>query len=311
MISLFSHKSTLVALISVIALIAVSANPAQAIIYRHDVDDSEFLQPEDAYPAVFDVFEKRGGVATLIAPQWAITVGHVGQDIPQGHTVVLAGQSYEVRRVVLHPEWAGNRREMALFELDRPVENVEPLVAYENDDEGGKVVTFVGRGDSGTGLTGAVNKDHKLRAATNRVERVEGGMLVFIFNSPDDDNVTDHEGVSGPGDSGGPAFIDTPDGLRVAGLSVASSGRPPGRYGNTEFYSRVSTDITWIRETLGTTGSPVQNSLENASPANDLDSGNSPKSNIAIYISGVAVLVIVAISTIVWRRKHAQNHGSG
>lgn len=60
--------------------------------------------------------------------------------------------------------------------------------------------------------------------------------------------MTPLEGISGPGDSGGPALIETADGLRVAGLSVASSGRPKGRYGALEFYSRVSPQVTWIRE---------------------------------------------------------------
>ena len=54
------------ALIAVVLMVA-AVSPAHAMIIRHDVDDEEYLQAESAYPAVFDVFEGRGGVATLVA----------------------------------------------------------------------------------------------------------------------------------------------------------------------------------------------------------------------------------------------------
>ena len=37
-------------------LIIVGVSPAYAIVIRHDVDDSHYLQDEDAYPAVFEIF---------------------------------------------------------------------------------------------------------------------------------------------------------------------------------------------------------------------------------------------------------------
>ncbi len=77
-------------------------------------------------------------------------------------------------------------------------------------------------------------------------------MLVFRFDAPGDENVTPLEGISGPGDSGGPAFLETADGLRLAGLSVASSGRPKGRYGVWEFYTRVSPQVQWVWDTTST-----------------------------------------------------------
>jgi hypothetical protein len=157
---------------------------------------------------------------------------------------------------------------MALFQLDRPVQNVDPISLYASSDEQGKIVTFVGRGDSGTGLTGPITTDHKLRAATNRVERVEGDMLVFRFDAPEDENTTPLEGVSGPGDSGGPALIENSGVSKLAGLSVASSGRPPGTYGNLEFYSRVSLDVDWIQEMISSaSGTGSQESSSSRSTA--------------------------------------------
>lgn len=283
----------LIAIFSAVSLALVTANPAQAIIVRHDVDDAEFLQAEGAYPAVFDVFEKRGGVATLVAPNWAITAGHVGKDIKPGHETTIAGQLYSVQQVVLHPKWAAANREMALFQLDRPVQNVEPIRLYDTSDEQGKIVTFVGRGDSGTGLTGPVTTDHKLRAATNRIERVEGDMLVFRFDAPGDENTTPLEGVSGPGDSGGPALIDSSGVTKLAGLSVASSGRPPGTYGNFEFYSRVSIDIDWIQETIASTSGTESGNTSSSESTDAIEVKSVFRLSTLLYAGAIIVAAFI------------------
>jgi hypothetical protein len=301
------HVSHLLAILSTVAVALITVIPAQAIIVRHDVDDADFLQPEDAYSAVFDVFEKRGGVATLIAPNWAITTGHVGQDIKPGHETMIAGQSYSVQQVVLHPKWATENREMALIQLDRPVQYVEPIPLYDTSDEQGKIVTLVGRGDSGTGLTGPITADHRLRAATNRVERVEGDMLVFRFDAPDDENTTPLEGVSGPGDSGGPALIESSGVSKLTGLSVASSGRPPGTYGNLEFYSRVSLDIDWIQETILTAGGTGSQESNSSGSTADIEIKSAFSLTTLLYAGAIIVaafILALIIGVIVTSRRN-------
>jgi hypothetical protein len=301
------HVSHLLAILSTVAVALITVIPAQAIIVRHDVDDADFLQPEDAYSAVFDVFEKRGGVATLIAPNWAITTGHVGQDIKPGHETMIAGQSYSVQQVVLHPKWATENREMALIQLDRPVQYVEPIPLYDTSDEQGKIVTLVGRGDSGTGLTGPITADHRLRAATNRVERVEGDMLVFRFDAPDHENTTPLEGVSGPGDSGGPALIESSGVSKLTGLSVASSGRPPGTYGNLEFYSRVSLDIDWIQETILTAGGTGSQESNSSGSTADIEIKSAFSLTTLLYAGAIIVaafILALIIGVIVTSRRN-------
>ena len=285
--------SYLVAILSAVALVLISANPAQAIIVRHDVDDAEYLQPEGAYPAVFDVFEKRGSVATLFAPNWALTTGHVGQDIKPGHETTIAGQLYSVQQVILHPKWATANREMALIQLDRPVQNVEPIPLYETSDEQGKIVTLVGRGDSGTGLTGPTTADHKLRTATNRVERVEGDMLVFRFDAPEDENTTPLEGISGPGDSGGPALIENFGVSKLAGLSVASSGQPRGTYGNFEYYSRVSLDIDWIQETIASASGTGSEGSSSSKSTAKIESKSVFQLSTLVYAGAIIVAAFI------------------
>jgi hypothetical protein len=111
-----------------------------------------------------------------------------------------------------------------------------------------------------------------VRAATNRVESTldvfpltaargqypaEGFQLRFTFDSPDSSNATDLEGISGPGDSGGPAYIKRDGILYVIGVSSGQDSRPSkthkqGSYGVFEYYVRVSHFSDWIRSVTGT-----------------------------------------------------------
>jgi hypothetical protein len=161
-----------------------------------------------------------------------------------------------VERVVLHPEWEqAHLNDIGLVKFTQPVAGVEPVALYRADDEAGQVATLVGRGDFGTGLTGATLMDGRLRAATNRVEKIESGSLWFLFDAPDSPNVTPLEGVSGPGDSGGPAFLEVdgvPQIIGVSSFSIGLGSDPPGpgHYGIWDTYTNISSFQDWIDETM-------------------------------------------------------------
>jgi hypothetical protein len=232
---------------------------AEAIVTRDDVDDSTYLALGERYAPTTVRFrrasspEEPGDAGTLIGPRWILTAAHVASGLAAGDFADVAGVARTIDRVVLYPEWRGNtdfRVDIALVELTDPVHDVVPAGIYRRPDEAGAVATVAGRGGVGTGLTGPVKEDGKLRAATNRVEHVEGSVLRFRFDAPADPDVTELEGISGPGDSGGPAYLVRDDVLFVAGVSSAQSARSTGglrgRYGVLEFYPRVSYFADWI-----------------------------------------------------------------
>jgi hypothetical protein len=116
------------------------------------------------------------------------------------------------------------------------------------------VLVLVGYGDFGDGVTGPVGNDSRVRAATNRVDEATERWLKLAFDPPGTTRATELEGVSGPGDSGGPAYLEGAAVETLVGVSSGQSTRRaggPGRYGVVEYYVRVSRFIRWIEGVTG------------------------------------------------------------
>jgi len=234
------------------------ASPLAGIVIRHDLEDALYRAPAEEFPTLVRI-NRPGALGTLIAPTWVLTAGHVARPLEPGHVVTVAGQDLAVHRVVFHPGWRTPQTNVvddaALLELELPAEGVVPTPLYRDRDEVGRVVVFAGMGGTGTGRDGLAEFSgpyDALRRATNRVERADERWLVFRFDPPE--GATDLEGISGPGDSGGPAFLER-DGRRyLAGISSWQDDREqgsPGVYGVLEYYARVSSYADWIDEVIG------------------------------------------------------------
>lgn len=220
------------------------------IVIRHDRPDDRYRQLGERYPAVSSF--GRAGTATLIAPQWVLSAAHVVAGMRRGATISFTGQSYEIDRTVIHPEWKEmGPKDIALVRLTKPVADVPVMPIYTERDESGAQIIFVGDGGTGTGLTGPQRPEDGLkRGATNVVDSADAEWLYFTFDAPP--GGTELEGISGPGDSGGPAILERNGKSFVVGVSVF--GRPGekgrGTYGAQEGYTRVSSHADWIRSVL-------------------------------------------------------------
>lgn len=262
------------------------------MLIRHDIDPENYLADETDYPAVFPLFDDgkiKDGVATLINSKWAVTAAHCAVDLYkkdfENHpfSVKIGGQENIIVRAIA-PEQIGSVKsirdslgklkkvkitvgdlsyDIALLKLKDEVKHIQPISLYQKRDEVGKSILMLGWGDFGTGDIGITRfefvNDGKFRLATNKITKTEGNYLFFEFDPPNSQDVLPLEGVNGPGDSGGPALVNTDSGLQLIGVS--SGGRyknvlrnlfsRQGCYGWQEYYIRISAMYDWIDRAIG------------------------------------------------------------
>lgn len=241
-------------------LATVEPDQPRGLVVRHDQPDSAFLALAESRPWPVGQIRARDATGvvvaegTLIGSRLVITAAHVVDENVSSVVFRFGSREIRVEAVRFHPEWNGSFEDLndiALVRLSQPVVGVEPAALCPGIRVGDDIV-LVGRGMSGTGLTGPLVDDGRLRAATNRITEVGDLHLAFVFDAPGSPAVTELEGVSGPGDSGGPAFVLGDDGFCLAGVSSAQDSEPTGgrdgRYGVVEYYTSIPAFVDWIRE---------------------------------------------------------------
>jgi secreted trypsin-like serine protease len=225
------------------ALLAL-ALPAAAILIRADRDDAEYLELATRYTSSVPL-NAPDGEGVLIAPRWVLTAAHRArtlQEMKPMPKLDIAGRAHEIQSIIIHPDWrSGEANDIALILLRRDVTAIEATPVYHGSDEAGKPVVIVGHGSTGKIGEKARAADRKKRASVNTVDRVAPRTLGLRVKSGDD--ASDLQGAATPGDSGGPAFIETPAGLWVAGIAH-------GTEGEWETYARVSAFATWIEAVM-------------------------------------------------------------
>ena len=232
-----------------------------AIIIRHDIPDERYVEFAESLPVTAAVlkYSQTDLAGTLIAPDWVLSAAHVAEHFSPGDQLVtMDGDSVAIASIVIHQDWYQNGwpEDIALIQLREPLSHLPTVDFYKGDQEKGQIVILIGNGDFGTGLTGPESNDGKIRAATNRVDNATAKYLTWVFDNPESnpEKATELEGISGPGDSSGPALIQVGDTYQIVGVSsgqnTSATGGLEGRYGVTEYYTRVSAYSDWIEKTI-------------------------------------------------------------
>lgn len=246
---------------------------ANAVVIRSDVDDSKYRIDRSEFPALADMPGEGHGV--LIARKWVVTAAHAAPMEGMDAEVAINGNVYKVARVIVHPGYkrmpdalgqealktgdpsrihaflAGSD-DIALIELDTPVEQITPVVLYRGSDEVTEVAMFVGKGATGNGIEGqSPSAPHRgvLRRAYNSITGADDRYVWYRFDPPAQGLPL--EGVLGSGDSGGPLVVHRQGAWQLIGLgswitAVPEHALEAGFYGQMVYNVRISRYVTWI-----------------------------------------------------------------
>jgi hypothetical protein len=148
-------------------------------------------------------------------------------------------QRVKVKRSISHPSYAGGPNvvpyDIALVELNSDINNVDLMVLSPNRVQIGTILTFAGYGVTSWNGSGS---------GTKRYTEIE----VFDHFNPDYYSSYDPNTNVCSGDSGGPSFLEEPEGRIQYGVnrSVASYGNDPC-VGGWNDSTRVDYHLSWIQ----------------------------------------------------------------
>jgi autotransporter-associated beta strand protein len=234
----FASRAALLA-----AVLLVPGNTASAIVWRDDVSEDQVIalaQQGQFAGTGLSTSRLGNGTGVAIAPGWILAARHVVGN-GEGSAFVLGGNVYFGQSI------SQDGSDVALIKLnaDSQLPANTPFITPNlpqqagNHNAVGNLVWKVGRG-----VSGSVSQDPKTpaggtqRAGTNIISSRDDIPLFFndtgsalrFGNSNTTPGSTDFEVSTGPGDSGGPLFLQSNNQWFVAGTTIGFTENNPNPF---------------------------------------------------------------------------------
>jgi hypothetical protein len=241
-----------------LALLLALTLPALAGTRDDTVPDSRYLdlgeqlRPYTAEIAGVNADQRRQtATAVIISPRWAITAAHVAAGCDDLVVTYGEGVVRSVDRVCVNPDWQPGEigtADVALCHLERDA-GLEWYPVLADTVTAGQVCLVAGYGITGRMSAGYDLYDGRLRAGTQRVDRVEG--VVVWCKAQRRGSALEY--CIAPGDSGGPLFVGSGKSARLAAINSfqsAATGPLRSRYGEETGHVSIPAVRGWIDEVM-------------------------------------------------------------
>jgi len=221
---------------------------------------------EGGWPAVVAVMtlnEEFGCTGTLIADDLVLTAGHCGQGMEEvrvgTHDLVAdPGEAHAIAESWVHPNHYATY-DVAVYRIEPPVTTVEPVPLirdcwvsdYLVDDGEGVIVGFGAIDAYATERPTALH-EAIVPIVDAACENTGRGCNTEV--SPGGELIAGGDGIdSCSGDSGGPLFLDTPEGLLLTGITSRAAVPTRTPCGDGGIYVRADAVADWIEEVADAT----------------------------------------------------------